>query len=183
MRLPLLATAIAAAILPGIALAGPEGSFHVKGVNPDSGGEYTGTVNVTRKGDTYRIVWDIAGDKTVGVGVGIRIVDGQMVAGPASDLDGGISIAYGTGKIPGSATYTEFADGTWRGVWAYRGYRKISTEEWVPMVRQIKVKSLETATAKKAEAAVVPVKVEEVRTEVTPSRLSAPLPASASPKS
>ena len=183
MRLPVLATAIAAFVMPGLAGAGPEGVYHVKGLNPDTSGEYTGTVNVTRKGETYRIVWKIASDETVGVGIGLKIVDGQIVAGPASDSDTGIAISYSAGKTPGNATYTEFSDGTWRGVWAYEGYRKVSTEEWIPTVRQIKVKSIDLVTVKKTKTAVEPIKMEEAKSEVRPTRLSSPLPASASPKS
>jgi hypothetical protein len=119
--------------------------------------------------------------KMVGVGLGLRIVDGQMVAGPANNQDTGITIAYGSGKTPGNATYTEFSDGTWHGVWTYKGYRKVSTEEWIPTVRQIKVKSVDPVIAKK-ETVVEAVKVEKVRTELNPTRLSSPLPASASPK-
>jgi hypothetical protein len=183
MRLPVLATAIAALVVPAVAWAGPEGIYHVKGLNPDSGDEYTGTVQVARKDETYRIVWKIAGAETVGVGIGLKIVDGQMVAGPASDTDTGIAISYAADKTPGNATYTEFSDGTWHGVWAYKGYRKVSTEEWIPTVRQIKVKSIDRVAASKKKTAVEPVEVEEARSDLRPVRLSSPLPASASPKS
>ena len=184
MRLPVLATTIAAFIMPGLAYAGPEGVYHVKGLNPDTGGEYTGTVQVARKDETYRIVWKIAGAETVGVGIGLKIVDGQMVAGPASDADTGIAISYSSGKTPGNATYTEFSDGIWHGVWAFKGYRKVSTEEWIPTVRQIKVKSIDLVVARKKKTVAEPVKVEEARSDLRPAtRLSSPLPASASPKS
>lgn len=183
MRLPVLATVVAAFVLPGLACAGPEGVYHVTGLNPDSGSVYTGTVKVARKGETYRIVWDIAGDQTVGVGIGMKIVDGQILAGPASDSDTGMSIAYSVGKTPGNATYTEFSDGTWRGVWAYKGYRKVSTEEWIPAVPQIKVKSIDLVKAKKTKTVIEPVKIDEARSEALPTRISSPLPASASPKS
>ncbi|UVC11400.1 hypothetical protein IHQ71_12970 [Rhizobium sp. TH2] len=183
MRLPVLATAIAAFVMPGLACAGPEGVYHVKGLNPDTGDEYVGTVRVARKDETYRIVWKIGDDETIGVGIGLKIVDGQIVAGPASNADTGIAISYSMGKTPGNATYTEFSDGTWHGVWAYKGYRKVSTEEWIPTVTQIKVKSVDMIAARKKDTAVKPVRMEKVRTDVRPALLSSPLPASASPKS
>ena len=43
------------------AWAGPEGTFDVVGKNPDDNGQYEGTVTVKRTGDTYSVVWDVAG--------------------------------------------------------------------------------------------------------------------------
>lgn len=185
MRPKSIAAILAAFMLPSIAMAGPDGIYHVKGVNPDDGRDYTGTVKVLRKGEIYRVVWQIGKNMTIGMGVGLRLVDGQMVAGPASDSDTGISISYSADSTFGNATYTEFSDGTWRGVWAYKGYKKVSTEEWVPTVRQIKAKSF---TAFKSK--IKPVKklqqatAEKIAVEATPARiLSAPRPANVSPKS
>jgi hypothetical protein len=196
MRPLSIAAIIASLLLPASAVAGPEGTFHVKGVNPDDGSDYTGTVKVARKGDVYRVVWNIGSDQTVGIGLGIRIVDGQMVAGPASDKDTGISIAYASGKTPGNATYTEFSDGTWRGVWAFKGYKTISTEEWIPTVRQIATKSVDVVKSrtKPWKAADVASEVDKTRTgdvksedtavSETPIRvISSPLPSSVGPKS
>jgi hypothetical protein len=191
MRPKSIAAILATLMLPGIAMAGPDGVYHVKGVNPDDGKDYTGTVKIVRKGEIYRVVWRVGGNQTIGIGVGLRLVDGQIVAGPASDEDTGISISYSSDSSFGNATYTEFSDGTWRGVWAYKGYKKVSTEEWVPTVRQIKAKSL-TAFKPKAKpfkkirttiSQVEEAKVDQVR-DGTPARvISSPLPASASPKS
>jgi hypothetical protein len=191
MRALPLAGILMSLMLPATALAGPEGLFHVKGVNPDDGRDYTGTVKIVRKGEIYRVVWKIGDDETVGVGVGLRLIDGQMVAGPAGEADTGISISYAAGDTPGNATYTEFTDGTWRGVWAYKGYKKVSTEEWVPTVRQIKAKSFVTfkpkvqpVTTEVADTTSEPAMAEDVKIKATPARLmSSPLPASASPKS
>jgi hypothetical protein len=191
MRPMSIAVILASLLLPTAAIAGPEGTFHVKGVNPDDGSDYTGTVKVVRKGEIYRVVWKIGNDQTVGFGLGIRIVDGQMVAGPASDQDSGIAISYAAGKTLGSATYTEFSDGTWRGVWAYQGYRNVSTEEWIPTVRQVAAKSVTAfkAKAKPVQTTVIApdaqeAKIDEVEAATTPTRvIPSPLPASASPKS
>lgn len=191
MRPKLLAAVMAALLLPCTALAGPEGLFHVKGANPDDGQEYTGTVKVTRKGDVYRVVWKIGTDETVGIGLGLRLVDGQMVAGAATDADTGIAVSYASGDTPGSATYTEFADGTWRGVWAYKGDKTVSTEEWVPTVRPTSAKTatahepkVEAAGKDPADARIEQAKADETKMEQTPIRaLTSPLPTRASPKS
>lgn len=196
MRPMSIAVLLASLLLPATAVADPAGTFHVKGVNPDDGSEYTGSVKVIRKGEVYRVVWKIGNDETVGIGIGIRIVDGQMVAGPASEQDTGIAISYASGKTPGNATYTEFSDGTWRGVWAYKGTKTVSTEEWIPTVRQVAAKSFTTfkptvkqiqttdVTPDTQEATLDAVKIEDVKAADTPTRvMSSPLPASASPKS
>lgn len=191
MRPKSIAAIVAALMLPCTAMAGPDGIYHVKGVNPDDGKDYTGTVMILRKGEIYRVVWKIGSNQTIGMGVGLRLVDGQMVAGPASDDDTGISISYSADNTFGNATYTEFSDGTWRGVWAYKGYRKVSTEEWIPTVRQIKAKSLTSfkkanpvRTTKVVRPEVQEAKVDDVKIDETPTRvMSSPLPANASPKS
>jgi hypothetical protein len=189
MRTTSIAAILMALTLPAAALAGPEGTYHVKGVNPGDGRDYTGTVKIVRKGEVYRVVWQIGDDKTVGMGLGLRLVDGRMVAGPAGDADTGIAISYISGDSVGNATYTEFSDGTWRGVWAGKGNKTISTEEWIPTVRQIKVKSYSavrsTANAlKRPEPDMQAVEIDDAKVEPAPVRvLSSPMPASASPKS
>lgn len=189
MRTMSIAAIILALALPGAALAGPDGTYHVKGVNPDDGRDYTGTVKIVRKGEIYRVVWTIGQDETVGMGLGLRLIDGQMVAGPASDADTGIAISYGSGDSLGNATYSEFSDGTWRGVWASKGDKTVSTEEWIPTVRQIKAKSLstvkrETKILRSTKPDVVEARIDNPDKEQTPVRiLSSPMPASASPKS
>lgn len=188
MRPKSIAAILTVLLLPCSALAGPDGTYHVKGVNPDDGKDYTGTVKIVRKGEIYRVVWKIGDNQTIGMGVGLRLVDGQMVAGPASDDDTGISISYSSDNTFGNATYTEFSDGTWRGVWAYKGYKKVSTEEWIPTVRQIKAKSFAAFKPKvrpvKTPAAVEEAKANDVKADGIPARIMpSPLPASASPKS
>jgi hypothetical protein len=193
MRSKSLAAFVAALMLPGIAMAGPDGIYHVKGVNPDDGNDYTGTVKIVRKGEIYRVVWKIGDNETIGMGIGLRLVDGQMVAGPASDNDTGISISYSSANTFGNAIYSEFSDGTWRGVWAFKGYKKVSTEEWIPTVRQIKAKSFKTikprikpavSTLEAVASQLDGAKVEDVKVNDTPARImSSPMPASASPKS
>lgn len=189
MRTTSIAAILMALALPAAALAGPDGTYHVKGVNPDDGRDYTGTVKIVRKGEVYRVVWQIGDDETVGMGLGLRMVDGRMVAGPASDADTGIAVSYASGDSFGNATYTEFSDGTWRGVWAGKGDQTISTEEWIPTVRQIKAKSYSDIKPKikvlePAKSDLQEAKVNDIEAERAPARiLSSPIPASASPKS
>lgn len=189
MRTSSIAAILIALALPAAALAGPDGSYHVKGVNPDDGRDYTGTVKIVRKGEVYRVVWQIGDDETVGMGLGLRLVDGQIVAGPASDADTGIAISYASGDSIGNATYTEFSDGTWRGVWAGKGDKTVSTEEWIPTVRQIKAKSYSAVKPKakvlrSAKSDVTEAVIADTKGEQTPARImSSPMPASASPKS
>ena len=191
MRPKSIAAIVAALMLPCTAIAGPDGVYHVTGVNPDDGKDYTGTVKIVRKGEIYKVIWKIGSNETIGMGVGLRLVDGQMVAGPASEADTGISISYSSESSFGNATYTEFSDGTWHGVWAYEGYKKVSTEEWIPTVRQIKAKSFSTFKPKINAGKKNPTnlsQIEEAKVDKvndgTPARvMSSPLPASASPKS
>jgi hypothetical protein len=186
MRPLSIAVVLASLMFPASALAGPEGTFHVQGVDPEDGNDYTGSVEVIRQGEAYKVIWKIDGEVTNGVGLGLRLIDGRMVAGPASDQDTGIAISYLSDDAPGNAIYTEFSDGTWHGVWAYEGHNKVSFEEWIPTVRQIKVKSLDTVQRKDKQetTAVQATAVSDVEANVVPARrLSSPLPANASPKS
>lgn len=186
MRSMPIAAILLTLALPAAALAGPEGTYHVKGVNPDDGRDYTGSVKIVRKGEVYRVVWQIGDSQTIGLGIGMRLIDGQMIAGAASDKDTAISISYMSGDTYGNATYSEFSDGTWRGVWAFKGYKQVSTEEWIPTVRQTSARSFETirAKAKSATSDLQKSAAETTKVDPVPVRvISSPLPASASPKS
>jgi hypothetical protein len=112
------------------ALAGPEGSYSVVGVNPDTGGNYTGRVEVSRTGDTYRVVWNIGGTRYVGTGLGARVVDGRTIVGVASHEDTAMAVGYVSAGTFGQAFYYIDADGEWSGVWTYAGSKVVSTEKW-----------------------------------------------------
>jgi hypothetical protein len=127
-----LSVIIGCGALPCPALAGPEGRHSVEGVNAEDGQTYTGSVQVERMGEVYRVIWTIAGDQTEGIGIGLKLVDGHMVSGPASDADTGIAVSYLSGQTPGNATYFERPDGSWQGVWAYQGSRTLAQETWQP---------------------------------------------------
>lgn len=124
-----LALALSAPLIPTATLADPVGTYDVTGINPDSGGEYTGTVTVSRNGETYNIVWTIAGTESAGVGLGSKR-DGSASTGAASTEDDTLAIGYGNGDGFGIATYELQPDGAWKGYWAYGGGEKVSTETW-----------------------------------------------------
>ena len=67
---PLLLTALLL-LAPGLSRADPAGAYDVKGVNADDGSTYTGEVNVTRTGETYKVVWTIGDKPLSGIGVGM----------------------------------------------------------------------------------------------------------------
>ncbi len=127
-----LAGGISLALLATAAWADPTGRFDVVGTNPDSGGEYRGTVTVTRTGETYKVVWDIAGTRFIGTGLGALVQDGRYTVGPAHPDDTSISIGYVSGNSFGQAFYFLQKDGSWQGVWTYGGSDRIATENWYP---------------------------------------------------
>lgn len=120
------------AALPSVAAADPTGNYTVIGMNPDSGGKYTGTVKVTRVGETYSVVWNIAGNQSIGTGIGAKFTgENTFGVGPAGKDDTAISIGYMSGKESfGIAMYFEQPDGTWKGIWTYKGSKAVSGEIW-----------------------------------------------------
>lgn len=112
------------------ALAGPEGTYSVSGNNPGQSGAYKGTVTVTRTGETYKVIWSIAGTRFTGSGLGAAPVKGVSVMGPADAGDDTLAVGYISGRSFGLAFYVEQPDGTWDGVWTYGGSDKIGTETW-----------------------------------------------------
>ena len=150
MRLPTVAAALLAFALPTPALADPAGTYDLTGLDPQSGNTYKGTVTVTRTDDTYSVVWKIGNDTISGIGTGIRLTDGRAVLGPADADDVGLSVSYESGGQHGTATYFEQPDGAWHGIWAFIGWKRISTEDWVPRDRKpaAKVENKSQATVK-----------------------------------
>ena len=112
------------------ALAGPEGTFTVRGTNPGGQGEYSGTVSVRQTGQTYSVIWNVGGVKYTGTGLGAEDSKGYSTMGPASSSDSSIAISYISDGTFGLAYYVEQDDGTWRGIWTYGGSDKIGTEVW-----------------------------------------------------
>jgi hypothetical protein len=107
---------IAAAFLlsAATAFADPVGSYSVVGNNPGGSSEYRGTVTVEKTGQTYRVVWVVAGTRYIGTGIGNK------------DF---IAVSYKAGNDTGLALYG--AEGEdWQGVWTFSGGRQIGTEVW-----------------------------------------------------
>jgi hypothetical protein len=108
------ALAAAAFLLVTPALADPVGRYDVVGTNPGDGSGYQGTVVVERTGDTYRVTWNVGGQRYVGTGVG----DANFVA-----------VSYRSGSETGLALYGA-SGADWRGVWTDAGGRQLGSERW-----------------------------------------------------
>jgi len=94
--------------------ADPVGNYSVEGTNPGGGGLYKGTVVVTQTGDTYRVVWNVAGTRYIGTGIGNR------------DF---MAVSYRSGSDTGLALYGSDG-GNWKGLWTYAGGQKVGAEIW-----------------------------------------------------
>lgn len=94
--------------------ADPVGKYTVKGTNPGGDGKYSGTVSVTKTGDTYRVIWVVDGTRYIGTGIG----DKNFMA-----------VSYKSGNDTGLALYGSDG-GNWEGVWTYAGGKQIGTEVW-----------------------------------------------------
>lgn len=129
--LKILAVAALTLLMPLSALADPVGVWSVRGVNPDNGEEYTGKVQVTRRGETYNVVWNVAGTEFIGTGLGAKFVGDRFEMGAASKDDTAISVGYISGNSFGMAMYFQQPDGHWQGVWTYGGSKKVASEDWI----------------------------------------------------
>ena len=94
--------------------ADPVGSYTVEGNNPGGGSHYSGTVTISRTGDTYRVVWVVGSTRYVGTGIG----DKDFIA-----------VSYRSGNDTGLALYGSDG-GNWKGLWTYAGGREVGTEIW-----------------------------------------------------
>ena len=94
--------------------ADPVGSYSVEGANPGGGSHYSGTVTVEKAGQTYRVIWVVAGTRYVGTGIG----DKDFLA-----------VSYKAGNDTGLALYGA-TGGNWSGVWTFANGRQIGTEIW-----------------------------------------------------
>ncbi len=59
------------------------GNYQASGTNPGGKGSYTGTVQITKNGDSYRMVWEV-GTSYVGTG----IVTGEYLSVAYADTGG-----------------------------------------------------------------------------------------------
>lgn len=133
MRAVALLSPCAVILMPALALADPTGTYTVTGRNADSGSTYQGTVEVSRMGATYKVVWTIAGKQSVGTGLGSHFEHGDtIITGPATDKDSGLSVGYISKDSYGIATYYRQPNGSWSGVWTYGGSQRVTSEIWTP---------------------------------------------------
>ena len=117
-------------LLPLSAMADPVGVYDVKGTNVDTGAEYTGSVEVTRTGSTYALAWKFGSDEVYGTGIGMHLEGSNLIVGPATENDIGISITYSVDNTPTLGLYLQQPDGTLNGVWTEAGSKKTSQESW-----------------------------------------------------
>lgn len=133
MLIRILTSAAVFTLMPQLAVADPTGTYDVVGKNADGNGEYHGTVVVRRTGETYSVVWDIAGTKFIGTGLGAKFVsDNRFEMGVASPDDSSLSVGYVAQDSFGMAMYFEQPDGHWEGIWTYGGSTKATSENWYP---------------------------------------------------
>jgi hypothetical protein len=115
MRLKALFAAMMICLAAPAAFAGdPVGHYDVQGANMSGGGTYSGTVDVTRTGDTFHVIW-VIGDTTF---IGTAIGNDEFLA-----------VTYRSGDDTGLALYSAKGD-DWEGVWTYAGGTTIATENW-----------------------------------------------------
>lgn len=109
--------AVSAALLCSVMTAfaaDPVGTYDVSGANPGGGSQYSGTVSISKTGETYRVVWQVGSTRYIGTGIGNK------------DF---IAVSYKSGSDTGLALYG--ADGgNWSGVWTYAGGREMGAERW-----------------------------------------------------
>lgn len=111
-----MALALMGAVVPASA-KGP-GKYVVKGTNSGDKSTYEGTATITKTGeDTWRIVSVIGGDKFDGFAIG----DDELLA-----------VTYSGGANSAIALYVLQDDGSYKGVWAFKGDTKVSVETLVP---------------------------------------------------
>jgi hypothetical protein len=132
MRASAIILACALIAAPTLALADPTGTYSVVGHNADNGSIYKGTVEVSRLGPAYKVVWNIDGKLSVGTALGWHFENATFSTGPASDKDTGLSVGYVNKDSFGIGTYSRRPDGSWSGIWTYAGSQHITSETWTP---------------------------------------------------
>jgi hypothetical protein len=113
MRFLLVAAAMLLSVAAAFA-ADPVGTYNVEGTYL-SGSRYSGTVTVTKTGETYKVVWEIVGGHTF---TGTAIGNGDFMAiGYVYDKGTGLELAVADG-------------GNWNCLYAPGGGTKIGRETW-----------------------------------------------------
>ncbi|WP_127089296.1 hypothetical protein [Aquabacter cavernae] len=112
------AAIVVAALAVTPAMAKGPGKYGVKGTNGGDKSEYSGNATLTKTGEnTWRLVSVIGSDKFEGYGIG----DDDIIA-----------VTYAGGGSTAVALYVAQADGSYSGVWAFKGDTKVSIETLTP---------------------------------------------------
>jgi hypothetical protein len=99
------------------AAKGP-GKYTIAGTNSSDGSKYEGTTTLSKTGeDSWQVKQEVEGDKFEGYGIG----DDDIIA-----------VTFKNGDSAGVALYVSQPDGSYKGVWAFRGDAKVSTEVLKP---------------------------------------------------
>lgn len=99
-------------------LAGGAGTYNVQGSNGEPGTNYTGSLSIVQTSkDTFKLSWNIGGDKYTGYAVG----DARIMA--ASFTSDGSS---------GTALIVEDDAGGYKSVWAFNGEKRMGYEVLTP---------------------------------------------------
>ena len=130
MRVAAIISACALILAPTLALADPTGTYKVAGHAADGSSTYQGTVEVTRTGPTYKVVWVIDGKQSIGTALGMHVDGATVTTGAATDKDVGLAVGYLNKDSFGIGSYARKADGTWSGIWTSGNSQKIITETW-----------------------------------------------------
>ncbi len=115
MRTHLTAAFALAATLGSAFAADPAGTYKIEGTNPGGKGHYSSTLSVERTGETYRIIWVVAGTRYVSTGIGNREF---------------LAVSYRSGNDTGLSLYGEDG-GNWKGLWTYAGGNTVGAERWI----------------------------------------------------
>ena len=102
------------------AVAGGPGVYAVKGNNGEPDSDYTGTLTIVQTSkDTFKLTWNIAGDKYDGFGIG----DERILA-----------VSFTTKGASGAALLVEDDEskGGYKSIWGFKGEKQIGIERMTP---------------------------------------------------
>lgn len=109
---------VALALMASPVIAKGPGKYAVKGTNSADKSTYTGTAVITKTGDdSYKIISVVGDEKFEGYGIG----DDDILA-----------VTFAGGGNTSVALYVAQPDGSYKGVWAFKGDKKVSTEILTP---------------------------------------------------
>lgn len=99
-------------------LAKGAGKYKVQGINSEDNSKYSGTATITKTGkDSWRVVSTIDGDKFDGYAIGDEDI---------------LAVTFTGNGSTGVALYVAQPDGSYKGIWGFKGDSKLSAEELTP---------------------------------------------------